>query len=89
MTRIKNWQYRDHLEIDSPISERRRYNVGDIYINSVICNECDDVITSNNRHDFVTCGCGNVSVDGGSWYQKRSFKEPGTYTENSQMFNKV
>lgn len=39
--------------------------------NAVICNKCDDFIFSKHRHDFVTCKCGNVSVDGGQSYLRR------------------
>ncbi len=36
------------------------------------CSQCDDVIESKHRHDFVTCKCGAISVDGGRAYLKRS-----------------
>lgn len=36
----------------------------------VVCERCLDVIVSKHRHDFVTCSCGGVSVDGGSDYLK-------------------
>lgn len=39
--------------------------------NAVICNKCDDFIFSKHRHDFVTCKCGNISVDGGQEYLRR------------------
>lgn len=41
---------------------------------------CKDVIESKYRHDFVTCSCGNISVDGGNDYFKRSWL-PGTKYE--------
>ena len=34
----------------------------------VKCAKCGDVIQSKHHHDFVTCKCGAVSVDGGSSY---------------------
>jgi hypothetical protein len=34
----------------------------------VKCLLCEDVIQSQYRHDFVTCKCGNLSVDGGVSY---------------------
>jgi hypothetical protein len=37
------------------------------------------------RHDFVTCKCGRVSVDGGKDYLKRSFTDPIDYTELSEV----
>ena len=39
--------------------------------NAVICNKCDDFIFSKTRHDFVTCKCGAISVDGGQNYLRR------------------
>lgn len=39
--------------------------------NAVICNMCDDFIFSKTRHDFVSCKCGNISVDGGQDYLRR------------------
>ena len=33
--------------------------------NAVRCNCCGDIIESTHRHDFKTCSCGRVSVDGG------------------------
>ena len=48
------------------------------------CLLCGDIIESKHRHDFVTCKCGNLSVDGGQDYWKRnivhgidSYKELG------------
>ena len=41
--------------------------------NMAKCLDCNDVIESHYRHDFVSCSCGNISVDGGKDYTKRSF----------------
>jgi len=35
------------------------------------CKKCGDVIESEYRHDFVTCTCGAISVDGGMDYFRR------------------
>lgn len=40
--------------------------------NAVICTKCDDFIVSKHVHDFVTCKCGAISVDGGQEYLRRS-----------------
>jgi hypothetical protein len=32
---------------------------------------CGDLIVSKHRHDFVTCTCGAISVDGGQEYLRR------------------
>ena len=39
--------------------------------NVVTCMACGDRIFSRHRHDFVTCTCGAVSVDGGQEYLRR------------------
>jgi len=55
-----------------------------ILANKIKCNHCDDEIESKYRHDFVTCSCGKVSVDGGKDYLKRSFTDRSDYTEISE-----
>ena len=40
--------------------------------NRVRCKKCGDIIESKYRHDFVTCKCGAISVDGGKDYLRRS-----------------
>ena len=55
-----------------------------IITNKIKCNECEDVIESKTRHDFVSCSCGKVAVDGGRFYLKRSFTPPYDYTELSE-----
>lgn len=52
--------------------------------NSVKCLKCGDIIESVRRHDFVTCSCGNVSVDGGKDYLRRCFQEKDSYIEMSE-----
>ena len=50
--------------------------------NAVKCNACNEVIESKHRHDFVTCKCGKISVDGGLDYAKR-VGDPNGYTDLS------
>lgn len=64
--------YWSMVNIDTPKTERRRLGIGDIYENAATCLSCGEYVRSRNRHDFVTCKCGSVSVDGGSWYARRS-----------------
>ena len=45
-----------------------------IISNKIQCMHCGDIISSKTIHDFVTCRCGTVSIDGGHYYLKRSFK---------------
>jgi hypothetical protein len=39
--------------------------------NRVRCLECNEIIESHTRHDFVKCKCGNIAVDGGLAYLRR------------------
>lgn len=41
--------------------------------NAAKCKLCGEVIESRYRNDFVTCECGNLSVDGGLDYIRRGF----------------
>ena len=52
--------------------------------NAARCNYCGDVIESAYRHDFNTCSCGRVSVDGGHDYLRRCYASPADYTDLSE-----
>lgn len=41
--------------------------------NSAACSHCGEEIVSSHVHDFVTCSCGGVSVDGGHDYLRRAW----------------
>jgi len=43
--------------------------------NSAICKLCGDEIESKYRHDYVSCKCGGISVDGGKDYLRRGAKD--------------
>ncbi len=53
--------------------------------NAIKCNHCGDIIESTDRHNYVECKCGACAVDGGHDYLRRSFREPGCYTELSVL----
>jgi hypothetical protein len=40
-----------------------------LIVNKAQCRACGDIIESKSVHDFVTCDCGAISVDGGVDYQ--------------------
>lgn len=42
--------------------------------NMAKCLDCEQIVESKHVHDFRTCKCGNLSVDGGLQYIKRSSK---------------
>lgn len=54
-----------------------------ILVNRAKCKLCEQTVQSNSVHDYVTCVCGNLSVDGGTYYLKRGFKEQDSYIELS------
>ena len=55
-----------------------------IICNKVKCIHCKDIIESRYRHDYVSCSCGAVSVDGGKDYLKRSYTSEASYIELSE-----
>jgi hypothetical protein len=57
-----------------------------VVVNKAMCRNCGDVLESVHRHDFKTCGCGSISVDGGTSYLKRSFKNYGDVIELSETY---
>lgn len=75
MKEIKTRDYQDFTTKSMSKEDRDKLNVGDIYNNAIQCKNCNDIIRSKNRHDFVACSCGQCSVDGGSWYQRCLWKE--------------
>lgn len=40
------------------------------YQDALHCGSCGDVIYSVNRHDFRSCSCGSVTIDGGREYTR-------------------
>jgi hypothetical protein len=50
--------------------------------NSAKCLKCGDQVESRNRHDFRSCSCGSVSVDGGKEYLRRC-GNPEDYEDTS------
>ena len=43
-------------------------------ISAIKCKDCGDVIYSRAVHDFHSCSCGNISIDGGFDYTKISWQ---------------
>ncbi len=63
--------YHDFTTKRMSSKKRLALDVGDWWMNRIQCNRCNDIITSNNRHDYKYCSCKGVFVDGGSWYLRR------------------
>lgn len=55
--------------------------------NVIRCNHCGDVLESAYTHDFKTCKCGTVSVDGGHDYLRRCFNTLDDFTDLSLFKN--
>ena len=53
--------------------------------NRAVCFICDTIIESKHVHDFVTCKCGNVSVDGGRDYIRRAFEDSSKFADMSEF----
>lgn len=61
------------------IDEKYKIYEDTLYVitkNAAQCKKCNDVIESKHRHDFVTCSCGEISVDGGLSYLRRLANDP-------------
>jgi len=49
-------------------------------MNKIQCLHCGDIIESKHRHDFKSCICGKVFVDGGKACKRRGY--PGGKPED-------
>lgn len=52
--------------------------------NRAMCKVCGDIIESKNRHDWQTCSCGSIFVDGGHEYLRRGAKHMEDLEELSE-----
>lgn len=63
--------------------EQTKYEDYIIVLNMAQCLKCKDVIASRHRHDFQTCSCGELSVDGGYDYLRRAYTHKRNWRELS------
>ena len=77
--------YVDFTYIDMPQEERRKLDVGDIFLNQAKCLDCGWVIRSKNRHHMAVCKCGKSFVDGGSWY----IRSGGNLEDHTVMYTDI
>ena len=54
---------------------------GRIFENKVQCAKCLDFLVSRRVHDFVSCRCGSVSIDGGTEYLRRIYQDERDFIE--------
>jgi len=52
--------------------------------NAAKCLKCGETIESKHRHDFVSCSCGNLFVDGGKEYLRRGYIDDTMIEELSE-----
>jgi hypothetical protein len=50
-------------------------NNNQLEINAYICPKCRDSIFSRAQHDFRSCSCGEIFVDGGFSYTRVGYKD--------------
>lgn len=52
--------------------------------NAAKCRSCGDTVVSRWRHNFVSCTCGNIFVDGGHDYTRHGFNDSNNYENLSR-----
>jgi hypothetical protein len=57
--------------------------------NKAICLRCKTEIESKTVHDFVSCPCGKLSLDGGSGYYSRVLYSKITEWEDTSVYAKL
>lgn len=57
--------------------------------NRAKCKLCNDIIESKHEHDYVTCKCGEISVDGGTEYYKCLFKKHENFLRVDDEGNEI
>lgn len=65
------WE-QQNKELDKYQKEIKKYK------NKAFCKKCNSIIESVHRHDFVSCSCGSIFVDGGNEYW-RSGGDPSNF----------
>lgn len=59
-----------------------------IWKNKAKCRKCGDIIQSKFRHDFMSCKCGAIFVDGGDEYW-RAGGNPEDFERIMEKYGKV
>jgi len=86
---MKRWDSSQNKYVIDPddITYRRAQAEGKtlIFRNAMKCNRCSDIIESTYRHDFVSCQCGDIFVDGGFDYLRSGAKDGADFTDLSEV----
>lgn len=54
--------------------------------NKARCKLCNETIESIHRHDYISCTCGAIAVDGGKSYLRRAAKDFDSLEELSEYY---
>lgn len=57
--------------------------------NRAKCRLCQEIIESLHRHDYVSCACGEISVDGGLDYLRAAAKDWGNFFRVDDLGNEI
>ena len=57
--------------------------------NCIKCKTCGDIIESEYRHDFKSCSCNRVAVDGGHDYLRRCYTDRPNDFEDLSVTEKL
>lgn len=71
---------RDEARGEAPPDEKPKR----LLRNAARCRKCGDVIESKWRHNFVSCTCGTIFVDGGLVYQRFGYDVPESFEDLSE-----
>jgi hypothetical protein len=54
------------------MNEPKKFYRDRVIVNQAQCKLCGDIIESKYGHDYVRCKCGEIAVDGGKGYLRRT-----------------
>jgi hypothetical protein len=64
----------------------KKYYRDVLTVNKAQCHSCGDIIESKHVHDFRSCSCGSLSVDGGLDYARRCFTDREGWTDLCESY---
>lgn len=66
----ESWDIQHIVNKDTSQLLRKRFAIGNIRSNTIICNKCNTKIRSKHKHHYVSCKCWWCAVDWWSNYQR-------------------
>lgn len=58
--------------------------MGRLLRNAAKCGNCGAIVESKHRHDFMSCECGDIFVDGGLAYHRYGFVDGRLFIDLSE-----